>query len=110
MASTGLVVSEHSSGRSRWQGGITKTGNKVIRTQLVESALHYHRRPTPGKTLQERQSHVGPATVARATIARKRLSGRYRRLLARGLNPNVVNVAVARELAGFMSAEMTSPA
>jgi hypothetical protein len=38
------------------------------------------------------------------------LSGRYRRLLARGLNPNVVNVAVARELAGFRSAEMTSPA
>lgn len=110
MAYTGLVVSEHSSGGSRWQGGITKTGNKVIRTQLVESALHYNRRPVAGKTLQERQSHVGPATVARASVAHKRLSGRYRRLLARGLNPNVVNVAVARELAGFMWAEMTSPA
>lgn len=110
MAFTGLVSSEYSSGPSRRQGGITKTGNAIIRTQLVESALHYRFRPVPGKTLRERQSHVGPATVARATVAHKRLSGRYRRLAARGLNTNVINVAVARELAGFMWAEMTSPA
>jgi transposase len=108
MAFTGLVPSEHSSGPSRRQGGITKTGNKVIRTQLVESALHYRRPAVPGKTLRERQSHVGPATVARATVAHKRLSGRYRRLAARGLNTNVINTAVARELAGFMWAEMTA--
>ena len=110
MAFTGLVPSERSSGPSHHRGGITKTGNKIVRTQLVESALHYRRRPVPGKTLQERQSHVGPATIARATVAQRRLSGRYRRLMARELNPNIVNTAVARELAGFMWAEMTSPA
>jgi transposase len=110
MAFTGLVPSEHSSGDRRHQGGITKSGNVVIRTQLIESAWHFRGRPVAGKTLQERQSHVGPATVARASIAHKRLSGRYRRLVARGLPPNVINVAVARELAGFMWAEMTSPA
>ena len=109
MCFTGLVPSESSSGGSRHQGGITKTGNKVIRTQLVESALHYRHRAVPGKTLRERQSHVGPATVARATVAHKRLSGRYRRLAARGVNTNIINVAVARELAGFLWAEMTAP-
>lgn len=110
MAFTGLVPSEHSSGNSRHQGRITKTGNAVIRTQLIESAWHFRNRPIAGKTLQERQSHVGPATVARATVAHKRLAGRYRRLAARGLAPNVINVAVARELAGFMWAEMTATA
>jgi transposase len=109
MSFTGLVPSEHSSGERRRQGGITKSGNVVIRTQLIESAWHYRGRPIAGKTLQERQSHVGPSTVARASIAHQRLSGRYRRLAARGLPPNVINVAVARELAGFLWAEMTSP-
>ena len=89
---------------------VTKSGNVVIRTQLIESAWHFRGRPVAGKTLQERQSHVGPATVARASVAHQRLAGRYRRLTARGLPPNVINVAVARELAGFMWAEMTSPA
>ena len=54
--------------------------------------------------------HVGPATVARATIAHKRLCGRYRRLAARGLAPHVINLAVTPELAGFLWAEMTPPA
>lgn len=110
MAFTGLVPSEYSSGESRRQGSITKTGNVVIRTQLIESAWHFRSKPIAGKTLQERQSHVGPATVARATVAHKRLAGRYRRLVARNLPHNVVNVAIARELAGFLWAEMTSPA
>lgn len=110
MAYTGLIPSEHSTGNSRRRSGITKTGNKVIRTQLIESAWHYRGRPVAGKTLQERQSHVGPATVARASTAHKRLSGRYRRLAARGVTANVINVAVARELAGFLWAEMTATA
>lgn len=109
MAFTGLVPSEHSSGESRHLMGVTKTGNVVIRTQLIESAWHFRGRPVTGRTLAERQSHVPLATVARANVAHKRLTGRYRRLTARGLPPNKVNVAVARELAGFLWAEMTAP-
>jgi len=110
MAFTGLVPSEHSSGDRRRQGGITKSGNVVIRTQLIESAWHFRGRPVAGKTLQERQSHIGPATVARASVAHQRLAGRYRTLAARGLPPKVINVAIARELAGFLWAEMNAPA
>jgi transposase len=36
----GLVPSEHSSGTTRRQGGITKTGNAHLRRVLVESAWH----------------------------------------------------------------------
>jgi transposase len=108
MAFTGLVPGEHSSGRREHRTGITKTGNKVLRTQLIESAWHYRTRPVPGATLAERRSHVGPATVARAVTAHRRLAGRYRRLAARGMNPNLVTTAVARELAGFVWAELTA--
>jgi len=108
MAFTGLVPSEYSSGGRRWQGSVTKTGNVVVRTQLIESAWHYRHNAAPGRPLKERQSHVGPDTVARATVAHRRLSTRYRRLAARGKNPKLVTTAVARELAGFRWAEMTS--
>ncbi|MDI3213831.1 IS110 family transposase [Arthrobacter sp. AL12] len=39
----GLVPSEHSSGASRSQGGITKTGNTHARRLLVEAAWHHCR-------------------------------------------------------------------
>jgi len=110
MAFTGLVPSEYSSGEKYRRNSITKTGNAVIRTQLIESAWHFNSRPVAGRTLTERQSHVGLDTIGRANVAHKRLAGRYRRLTARQLPPNVVNVAVARELAGFLWAEMTAPA
>ena len=41
MAYLGLVPSEHSSGGSRRQGGITKTGNGHVRRVLVEAAWSY---------------------------------------------------------------------
>jgi len=37
----GLVPSEHSSGQSRSQGGVTKTGNSHARRLLVEAAWHH---------------------------------------------------------------------
>ena len=37
----GLVPSERSSGETERRGGITKTGNRLARTALVESAWHY---------------------------------------------------------------------
>ncbi|MBT2765342.1 IS110 family transposase, partial [Paenibacillus sp. ISL-20] len=38
---TGLVPREYSSGQSRWQGNITKSGNTHLRRLLVESAWSY---------------------------------------------------------------------
>ena len=37
----GLIPSERSSGETERRGGITKTGNRLARTALVESAWHY---------------------------------------------------------------------
>ncbi|MHB1324432.1 MAG: transposase [Coriobacteriia bacterium] len=45
MGFTGLTPSEHSSGASRHQGSISKTGNRHIRRVLVESAWAYRHAP-----------------------------------------------------------------
>jgi transposase len=108
MGFTGLVPSEYSSGESVHRGRITKAGNAHLRTQLVESAWCYQHRPNLGLTLRRRQQQASPATVARSWAAQQRLCARYRRLAARKTSRNVVTVAIARELAGFLWAEMTA--
>src|SRR5207245_6843965 len=50
----GLVPSEHSSGESRVQGAITKTGNTHVRRLLVEAAWHHRTTYRPGVVLQRR--------------------------------------------------------
>jgi transposase len=108
MGFTGLVPSEYSSGQSVHRGHITRAGNSHLRSQLVESAWAYQHRPTIGVQLRTRQRGLDPATVARSWTAQQRLCARFRRLSARKTSRNVVTVAVARELAGFLWAELTT--
>jgi transposase len=104
----GLVPSEYSSGGSTRRGHITKCGNEHLRTQLVESAWAYQHRPAVGVDLRSRQQGLDPQVLARAWAAQLRLCGRFRRLAARKDSKNVVVTAIARELAGFLWAEMAA--
>jgi transposase len=101
-AYTGLVPSEYSSGDSRSQGPITKTGNRHVRRLLVEAAWH-HRRPydSPGRIMRTRWEDAGPAAKARGHAGNRRLNQRWGTFDARRKNACVANVAVARELAGW---------
>jgi transposase len=108
MGFCGLVPCEYSSGTSTWRGQITKTGNAHLRTQLVESAWAYQYRPAATLELRRRQAGLPPQTVARAWKAQLRLCGRFRRLHARKNAKQPVVIAVARELAGFLWAEMVA--
>lgn len=63
----GLVPSEHSSGGSRSQGGITKTGNSHARRLLIEAAWHHKPRYIAGKTMRGRWA-LAPAAAAGAAI------------------------------------------
>ena len=65
----GLVPSEHSSGQSRVQGTITKTGNSHVRRLLVEAAWHHRARYVVGKTMRERWELATPAARARGEPA-----------------------------------------
>jgi transposase len=104
----GLVPMEHSSGERTWRGGITHAGNAHLRAQLVESAWAYKARPAVGATLRLRQEGLDPAVIARAWRAQMRLCGRFGRLDARKSNRKTVVTAIARELAGFVWAEMAA--
>jgi transposase len=108
MGFCGLVPSEYSSGRSTWRGRIIKCGGGHLRAQLVESAWAYQHRPQATLALRRRQAGLPPEVVARAWRAQLRLCGRFRRLHARKQCRQVVVIAVARELAGFLWAEMTA--
>jgi transposase len=98
----GLVPSEYSSGETRRQGHITKSGSRHARRLLVEAAWHYRRPPRLGTTLERRQAGQDQAAIAIAWKAQQRLHRVWRRLeLQRGKRGTVVAVAVARQLAGF---------
>jgi transposase len=102
MGYLGLVPSEHSTGSQRRQGAITKTGNGHVRRVLIEAAWNYRFPARVSRTLQVRQEHQPPEIRAIAWRAQLRLTHRYRRLSARGLQYNKVCIAIARELAGFI--------
>jgi transposase len=102
MSYLGLVPSEHTTGETRRQGAITKTGSRHARRLLVEAAWHYRRPPRHGTTLARRQDGQPPAAVAISWKAQQRLHQLWRRLdQKRGKRRTIVAVAIARHLAGF---------
>ena len=100
MAYLGLVPSEHSSGGTRRQGGITKAGNGAARRMLIEAAWSYRARISREQLL--RQEGLTKPIRDTAWKAQERLRRRYRKLARAGKPPTVVTAAIARELAGFV--------
>ena len=102
MGYLGVVPSEYSSGSKRALGAITKTGNSQARRMLIEAAWNYRFPARISLSLQRRQEGQCAAIREIAWKAQLRLTQRYRRLSARGLQHNKVCVAIARELTGFI--------
>ena len=98
----GLIPSEYSSGEQRRQGSITKAGNTHARRALVEGAWAYRYPAKVSRHLQLRLEKQPKIIQDISWKAQVRLCKRYRRLVSRGKHANVVTVAIARELAGFM--------
>jgi transposase len=95
----GITPSEYSSGDQQHRGHITKAGNRHARRLLVEAAWHYRHAP--------RRPATDPQPDQRAWQAQVRLHQRYRHLTEHAKRPTVVNIAIARELVGFLWAAMT---
>ena len=102
----GLVPSVHASGDMARRGSITKTGNGHIRRVLVQAAWQYSRNLALGTKLRARRDGQPERVITIADEARRRLTMRYRRLVARGKAKNKVVIALARELVGFFWATM----
>jgi transposase len=98
MAYLGLVPSEYSSGPSVRRGAITKAGNPHVRRLLAEAAWAYQGIPRIGRQHLYRQEPLPKRVCDIAWKAQLRLTGRFRRLVARGKAKPKVATAIAREL------------
>jgi transposase len=105
----GLVPSESSSGESRSQGSITKTGNTHARRLLVEAAWHHRARYRPGTSMRRRWDQASPAARARGHAGNQRLNQRWQAFTDHHKRPVIANVAIARELAGWCWSLATLP-
>jgi transposase len=97
----GLVPTESSSGASRSQGSITKTGNGHARRLLIEATWHHRNRYRIGVELRRRLDRADPAARDRGERANRRLHDRWVSFDARHKRAVVANTAIARELAGW---------
>jgi transposase len=102
MAYLGLNPSEHSSGATIRRGAITKTGNSLARTCLVEAAWTYRFPARVTQIIRDRLTGLPEPIRNIAWKAQVRLSARYRKLTAAGKPTPKVVVAIARELVGFI--------
>jgi transposase len=101
-AFVGLDVREYSSGGKQQQFGISKMGNRRIRTALVEACQTFGTSKTPSKRKQAARTGCPKEAIAIADRCQERLYKKGHRLLAREKNRNKVKVACAREMIGFI--------
>ena len=107
MGFCGLTPSEYSSGERTRRDHITKCGNATCAHKWSSRpGLPASTQATP--ELRRRQHGLPPEVIALAWAGQLRLYGRFSRLQARKQCRQVAIIAVARELAGFLWAEMTA--
>lgn len=102
MSYLGLTPCEHSSGRRRRVGEITKAGNSHVRRVLVEAAWAYSHPARVTPILQKRLERQTKKIKEISWHAQLRLCGKYRKLKSRGKPQQQTVTAVARELVGFI--------
>lgn len=95
----GLLTSENSTGDKVRTGGITKTGNTLVRKLLIEASWLYSRPRMLNPTIDV--EGVPPEVVEHARKGCIRLKKRADHLKSRGKKGCVVVTAISRELAGW---------
>jgi len=99
---SGLDVSEASSGGKEKKFGITRGGNRHIRTAVVEACQYAARTPAVAKTLKVRRKGKESKFILIADRCMERLYKKGSRLKHREKPTNKVKVACAREMLGFV--------
>ncbi len=103
MSYLGLCPSEHTSGPTRQQGGITKLGNGIARKAMIEAAWNNRTPARISRTVLARQTGLPKAVTEAAWAAQTRLHQRYKHLTGVGRKKSqVAAAALGRELAGFV--------
>lgn len=102
MAWLGLVPSEHSSGNTVRRGRLTRTGNALARTMLVEASWSYRHPAREQHKYLNRSAHLPQHIRDIGWKAQVRLTKRYRDLSRTGKPQQKVLASIARELSGFI--------
>jgi transposase len=98
----GLDVAEYSSGGKEHKRGITKTGNKHIRTILTECCQTATKPPMLSKRIKQSRAEQPPAVIDIADRCMHRLYKKSTRMLYAGKHKNKIKTACAREMLGFI--------
>jgi len=97
-----MDIREYSSGGKHNRFGITKHGNRYLRTAFIEANQHGYRTARISKDIKARRAHTAPEFVNIADRCLRPLNKKGNRLLMAGKHPNKVKVACAREMVGFV--------
>ena len=98
----GMDIREYSSGGKNNRFGITKHGNRYLRTAFIESNQRIFRAKSIGNDLKQRRKDIDPELIQIADRCMSRLTKKGSRLLLAGKHTNKVKVACAREMVGFV--------
>jgi transposase len=102
MSFAGLDIAEYSSGAHQRRYRITKLGNKFIRTVAIEASQSCSKPPIVSKAVKIRRDQANLKQIEVADRCMKRLYKKSTHLLAREKSKNIVKVACAREMLGFI--------
>ena len=98
----GMGNREYSSGGKPNRFGITKQGNRYLRTAFVEAKQRGYRTARISDDLKARRKDTESELINIADRCLKRLNTKGNRLLIAGKHPDKVKVACAREMVGFV--------
>lgn len=98
----GLDIAEYSSGGKEHKKGITKTGNRHIRTTLTESCQMAMNPPILSKRLKQFRASQPQEVVDIADRCMHRLYKKSTRMIFAGKHRNKAVTAASREMLGFI--------
>jgi transposase len=98
----GMDIREYSSGAKHNRFGITKHGNRYLRTAFIEANQRGYRTARISKDIKARRAHTPLEYIDIADRCLRRLNKKGNRLLIAGKHPNKVKVACAREMVRFV--------
>lgn len=102
MSWIGMDIREYSSGGKHNRFGITKQGNRYLRSAFIEANQRGYRTARLSKDVKARRKDTEPDLIAIADRCLRRLNKKCNRLLIASKHPNKVKVACAREMVGFV--------
>lgn len=99
---TGLDLIEYSSGGKEKRYGISKMGNRHIRTSVVEACQTANRIPFISRKLKQSRKEAKVEYIDIADRCMRRLHKKWHRMQYSGKNNNVIKTACAREMLSFV--------